>query len=134
MHRSEDADKLQADHPNAFLLLCQIARRARWEPCPIHSLTKGQAFIGDYKKAGIPSMKAYRNAKNTLFRAGIAAFRGTSRGTVATLLPNSIFSLSESEGGNLKGKQEGKRGANKGQLTTKNTKNNVFSNGREFRP
>jgi hypothetical protein len=94
-HRSEESEELQARHPNAFLLLCQIARRARWKPCPITKLEPGQALVGDWKKAGLPSQQAYRCAKATLEKAQLATFQGTTRGTVATLCSSSVFSLSE---------------------------------------
>lgn len=96
-HRSDEAEELQALHPNAFLLLAHIARRARWKDCPIRKLKAGQAWIGDWDKAGIPTEMAYRVAKKVLSRCGLATFQGTSRGTVATLTGTSVFSLSEWE-------------------------------------
>ena len=50
MHRGEVVDSLQEQYPEAFLLLCQIARRARVGACPILGLEKGEALIGDWKK------------------------------------------------------------------------------------
>jgi Tfp pilus assembly protein PilW len=96
-HRSDEAEELQARHPNAFLLLAQIARRARWKDCPIKKLKAGQALVGDWKKAGIPSEMAYRIAKDVLSDCGLATFKGTTKGTIATLCSSSIFSLSELE-------------------------------------
>ncbi len=96
-HRSDEAEELQARHPNAFLLLAQIARRARWKDCPIMKLKAGQALVGDWKKAGIPSEMAYRTAKDVLSDCGLATFQGTTRGTIATLTGTSVFSLSEIE-------------------------------------
>jgi len=96
-HRSDEAEQLQEQHPNAFLLLAQIARRARWKDCAISKLKTGQALIGDWKKAGIQSEMAYRTAKNILHDCGLASFKGTSKGTVATLTGTSIFSISEIE-------------------------------------
>lgn len=94
MHCCEEAEALQAKHPNAFLLLCQIARRARYSDCPITGLKVGQAFIGDWKLAGIPSEMAYRVAKKRLIDCQLATFQGTSKGTVATLESSTIFSFS----------------------------------------
>ena len=96
-HRSDEAEELQARHPNAFLLLAQIARRARWKDCPIKKLKAGQALVGDWKKAGIQSEMAYRIAKDVLSDCGLATFKGTTKGTVATLTGSGVFSLSELE-------------------------------------
>ena len=116
MHCSEEVDELQMRHPNAFLLLCQIARRAKWKDCGISNLKAGQCHIGDWREAGIPSEKSYRTAKIVLEKAGLAQFRGATRGTIATLTSSRIFSVSEeAEGGQRadKGQAEG------GQVVTK---------------
>jgi hypothetical protein len=96
-YRSHEADELQAKHPNAFLLLSQIARRARLTPCPVNRLEVGQAFVGDYRQAGIQSEQAYRTAKNTLETRGFATFKGTNKGTIATLMEQGIFGLFQNE-------------------------------------
>jgi aspartate oxidase len=88
---------LQAKHPNAFLLLCQIARRARLTPCPVTGLQVRQAEIGDYLRAGIESEQAYRTAKKRLKACGFATFKGTNNGTIATLLDQGIFGLFQNE-------------------------------------
>lgn len=118
-HRGEQADILQQKHPAAFLLLCQIARRARYteEPCQITGLQFGEAFIGDWKEAGLTTRKSYRCARDRLKALRLCDFRrattGVNRGTVATLLPQGIFSISNTGGasrgasqGPLKGHQE----------------------------
>ena len=115
-HRSAEADELQARHPNAFLLLCQIARRARLTPCPVTGLQIGQAYIGDYRQAGIKSERQYRTAKNTLKMRGFSTFKTTNKGTIATLLEQGIFSLSPVEATD---KPTGKRQASDRQATTK---------------
>ncbi len=93
LHCGEEAETLLARHPNAFLLLCQIAMRARWKSCPIKKLQAGEAFIGDWKDAGLHSEMAYRCAKKVLKDCGLAAFRGTNKGTVASLVSTAIFSI-----------------------------------------
>ncbi|MCX8495165.1 MAG: hypothetical protein ORN51_03175 [Akkermansiaceae bacterium] len=93
-HRSAEADALQSRHPNAFLLLCQIARRARLTPCKITGLEIGQALIGDFKAAGIKSEQRYRTAKRYLTDNKFVTLKATSRGTVATLMDQGVFSLS----------------------------------------
>jgi hypothetical protein len=107
---------LQAKHPSAFLLLSQIARRARLTPCPVTGLEIGQAYIGDYRQAGIQSERKYRTAKNTLKTRGFSTFKATSKGTIATLLEQGIFSLSPVEATNT---ATGKRQANDRQATSK---------------
>lgn len=90
---------LQKNYPQAFLLLCLIARRARYhkDPCKTTGLRYRQAFIGDYKEAGIKTQSSYRRAKDRLKSGGFCDFvgykSGANRGTVATLLPQGIFSI-----------------------------------------
>jgi hypothetical protein len=115
-HRSAEAKELQARHPNAFLLLCQIARRARLTPCPITGLQIGQAYIGDYRQAGIQTERQYRTAKNTLKKREFSTFKATSKGTIATLLEQGVFSLSPDEATD---KPTGKRQASDRQPTSK---------------
>jgi hypothetical protein len=91
---SEEAEELQKRYPAAFLLLCQIARRARWKSCPITKLMAGEAFIGDWKDAGLRTEMQYRHAKKTLEKAGLVTFRGTNKGTIATITNTMIFSIS----------------------------------------
>ena len=67
--------------------------RARWKDCAITKLKAGEAFIGDWKEAGLPSEMAYRCAKKILHDCRLATFRGTNKGTRAILSDDSIFSL-----------------------------------------
>lgn len=120
MNRSEEADLLQEGHPAAFLLLCQIGRRARWrrEPCAITGLGYAQAMIGDWKRAGLQSEKSYRHAMGVLKRAGLVAFKGANKGTVATLLDARIFRLEAEPTGEQTGEpMDEPRGAVKGERT-----------------
>lgn len=114
LHCGDETESLQAKHPNAFLLLCQIARRAKWKDCAITKLKEGEAFIGDWKQAGLPSEKAYRVAKTVLTNCGLVAFRGASKGTVATLVSSMIFTLNADERGGQKGEQRADTGTGKG--------------------
>lgn len=93
LHPTEEAAELLKRHPNAFLLLTQIAMRARWDDCRITGLKAGQSFIGDWKNAGLHSIMAYKVAKQTLEKIGIATFKGTNKGTIATLVDSKIFSV-----------------------------------------
>lgn len=131
-HRGEQTDALQRNHPAAFLLLCLIARRARYteEPCQITGLQFGEAFIGDWKEAGLTSRKSYRCALSRLEALRLCVFRGAktgaNKGTVATLLPQGIFSI-DGTGGAIKGAIEGPlrghQGAKEGPQTTKEPRN-----------
>jgi hypothetical protein len=94
LHCGDESKQLMARHPNAFLLLAQIAMRARFKDCPITGLRTGQAFIGDFREAGIQTQMAYRHAKRILTDCGLATFQGTNKGTVATLVNSMIFSIS----------------------------------------
>ncbi len=93
LHCGDESHALLEKHPNAFLLLTQIAMRAKWKDCPITGLEAGQAFIGDWREAGIRSEMAYRHAKSVLARCKLATFKGTNKGTVATLANPTIFSI-----------------------------------------
>lgn len=97
-YRSSEAEELLSKYPSAFLLLCQIVLRARWKDCPITGLKAGQAWIGDWKKAGLKSRKVYEGAIARLIKCGIADFDRRNKGTIVTLIDNSIFSVSPEEG------------------------------------
>ncbi len=124
LNRGQDTEQLLLKYPKAFLLLTQIALRARWsrEPNPITRLEFGQAFIGDYKSAGLSTEQEYRTAKQVLGTTGQATFRGTSKGTVATLTDSAIWSVTK-PGNNDQSNDPGtNQSTNKQRLTTKRTK------------
>ena len=118
LYCGDETEVLVKRHPHAFLLLLQIAMRAKWKDCPITGLKAGQAFIGDWKNAGIPSEMAYRHAKKTLLECRFATFRGTSKGTVATLTDSRIFSITSKSGTGTATTQQRTRN---GQGTTNHT-------------
>ena len=99
LHRSDETLVLMKTHPQAFLLLCQIALRAKRKDCRISKLKARQAWIGDWKEAGITSEKAYRLAKETLESCGLATFQASNKGTLATLADASVFTLIGAERG-----------------------------------
>lgn len=122
MFRGHDIDTFQERDPQGFLLLCQIARRARWSEgtCPVSGLEQGQCFIGDYKSAGLKTEKRYREAKARLQKRGICVFKratGTANGgTVATLVNWSFFAPANPGGATEaadKGRPRGDRRATK---------------------
>lgn len=128
-HRTEAASALIGKHPAAFLLLSCIAIRARYhpDPCPVSGLEFGQCYVGDWKECGQKSYKQYRVSKELLEKMKFAAFKGTSIGTIASLLQVtessmiytvSIECLGQSKG-QSKGQSRGNQGANEGPLTNK---------------
>jgi hypothetical protein len=93
LHCTDETSVLIASHPSAFLLLTQIAMRAKWKNCGISGMKAGEAFIGDWQEAGLRSRQAYRHAKDVLERNHLATFRGTNKGTIATLSNSMIYSI-----------------------------------------
>lgn len=122
LHCGDESAALLANHPNAFLLLTQIAMRAKWRDCPVTRLKAGQAFIGDWREAGIHSEMAYRHAKAVLSECRLAEFKGTNKGTIATLANSMIFSLSPpSNNGQGNDPTTDKERSSNGQGTTNHT-------------
>ncbi len=106
LHPGDETDGLIRNHPNAFLLLAQIALRAKWKDDPVSGLKAGQAFIGDWQGAGLRSRKEYRHAQKILTNCGFGAFKGANKGTIATLMNPRIFSIT-AEPGAIKRATEG---------------------------
>lgn len=123
---SEEADYLQENHPNAFLLLCLIAKRARRISGNPDGLEIGEAHIGDYKKAGIASEKMYRTAKIILSQRGHLLFIETCRnrkkgatgratvGTKVKLLRSDVWDINFDVKGDIKGDRGATEGRPKG--------------------
>ena len=65
LNRSDKADWLLENYPNAFLLLTLIAKRARRDDKHPDGLTRGMAYIGDYKKCGIESVRKISYCKRS---------------------------------------------------------------------
>lgn len=92
LRRGDAARELLRD-ANAFILLAVIALRAKQTSgFSVHGLEIGQALIGDFKAYGLTEGQ-YRAAKVRLKRYGLADFKGTNKGTVATLLNNAIIDI-----------------------------------------
>jgi hypothetical protein len=97
LHRSPETLELLND-PNAFVLLTVIALRARpTDEFNIHNLRSGEALVGDYKKCGL-TRRQYRTALKHLAHWGFAAFKPTTRGTVATLRDARVYDINEAAG------------------------------------
>ncbi len=94
LQRSREAFELLKD-PHAFVLLTIIALRARrTTEFNIHGLGLRQALIGDFANYGLTE-RQYRTAKRRLTRWGLAVFKGTPRGTIATLCDTRIYDINE---------------------------------------
>jgi hypothetical protein len=94
--RSSEMWELLKDR-NAFVLLTVIALRARrTDGFSRHGLKTGQALIGDHEAYGL-SKQQYRSAKHRLRRYGLADFKATPRGTIATLLEPRIYDINIAE-------------------------------------
>jgi len=99
-YRSEAAMELLAANNSAFLLLLQIAWRARrTDSFNRHNLAIGEAFLGDFKNIGLTEGK-YRHAKKYLEDHRFATFRATNKGTIAKLINFDVFNpnLEDSNG------------------------------------
>ena len=116
LNRCETTDDLLKS-PECFLLLTQIALRARRtnEGLNVNGLEIGQALIGDFKSIGLSSEKVYRTAKKKLENFNLVAFKGTNRGTIATLLNSVVYDINENDRGEQKGGQGADKGRAKGE-------------------
>jgi hypothetical protein len=92
LNRSDETFELLGD-PNAFTLLGVIALRARRTATfNVHNLQPGQALIGDYQRYGM-SRQQYRSAMQRLRHWGLADFKPTSKGTIATLRDARVYDV-----------------------------------------
>lgn len=92
--RDRAVEDLLMQNPNAFLLLTLIAYRARRSSdCNRFSgLNIGEALIGDYRSCGLTE-QTYRSAKKWLESNGLATFKPTNKGTIATICSTSIYDI-----------------------------------------
>jgi hypothetical protein len=83
------------EHMASWVLLCQIASRARWATVDnpqIGNLTRGEARIGDYRSIGLTEQQ-YRTAKSNLVKWKLITIKSTKKGTIARLSNTDIFDL-----------------------------------------
>ena len=71
-----------------------MAFRARRTDHPMNGLKAGQCFLGDIKKIGLTE-RQYRTAKKQLETWNLATFKGTSKGTIGTLLNTKVYDINE---------------------------------------
>lgn len=117
--RSKETEELMK-YPAAFILLTIIAIRAkRTFNFNIHNLKIGEAFIGDYKTIGLTEQQ-YRTAKKKLKEWGFATFRGTNKGTIATLTSSNVYNANfEARNGQVNKQVTNKQRTDNGKVTTK---------------
>lgn len=89
-----DIITLVEKHHNEFILLTVIAMRARRssEKCKFNGLKQNEAMIGDYRKYGMTEA-VYRSSKTNVQKWGYATFKGTSKGTIATLSDSRVYDI-----------------------------------------
>jgi hypothetical protein len=104
---------------NEFILLSVIALRASRVDNPVSGLSIGQCYLGDFKAIGLTEQK-YRTAKKNLEEWKIVTFKGTSKGTIATLVSTGVYDINASDDNGQANEQltNEQRTANE-QLTTK---------------
>lgn len=102
---SEKADWLAEKHPWAFMLLWQIAKRARRISGHIDGKQIGDAEIGDWKKIGMPTPDTYRYALEILIKYKFvekvktcrnwknAPTSSPTKGTLVRLIDSSIWDI-----------------------------------------
>jgi hypothetical protein len=124
--RTEDAENLLLRFPNAFLLLTLIAWRARraGEKCKWTGLEQGQAMVGDHDSCRLSRQK-YRTAQSNLQTLGLATFKATNKGTIATICNAHVYDINAG-GNNHQDNQRITNGqpSNNHQITTNKNVNN----------
>ena len=86
------AEYLIEHEPECYLLITQIALRARRIKKVLNSLDKRQALIGDSEKCGLTRQK-YRTALKKLETMKIITIKSTTKGSIVTLLDNRIYDI-----------------------------------------
>ena len=134
LSRIEDSPELEfliSGHHNEFILLTVISQRARrsFDRCKFTGAEQNQALIGDFKNYGM-SERNYRTAKKNLEKWEFATFKGTSKGTIATLCNSDVYDINAEEGdGQHDGQPTDDRRTGDGRVTTKkNVKNENNAN------
>lgn len=101
---NDEAEFLALRHPNAFILLFFIAKRARRIPGQADGLIIGQCHIGDYQSYGLTE-RQYRTAKTVLTNRNIIKIVETCRtrkkattgtttiGTLVQLLDSKVWDI-----------------------------------------
>ncbi len=92
--RTKETEELMK-YPPAFLLLSQIAYRARrTDEFNINNLKIWEALIWDYEKIWL-TLQTYRTAKKKLSDWGFITTQITNRWTIAKIITKSVFDIDE---------------------------------------
>ena len=120
-------------HPKTFILLAQIAYRARRTNSIIDGLEPGEALIGDHGSIGL-SQQEYRTAKKNLVNWKIITTRTTNKGTIARLINSSIFNINCEPVNNPDNKSltTGQQASNKPATTNKNVRSKECKNDKKI--
>ncbi len=106
--RSTETQELMK-YPPAFMLLCQIALRAkRTDDYNLHGLSIGQAMIGDYRSLGL-THRQYRTAIDKLKTGQFIATQTTNKGTIATIINTKVLDINEEVKGQAKRQSKDKQ-------------------------
>lgn len=103
LNRSEEVFELLSHHKE-FILLTQIALRARRTDSKISNLEKNQALIGDFKNIGL-SRQSYRSAISNLQKWGFITIHPTNKGTVATITGRDVYDINNNQPNHLTNQQ-----------------------------
>ena len=109
------AEYLIGHEPECYLLLTQIALRAKRTNNELNHLEIGQAMIGDYKKCSLTHRK-YRTALTKLEKMKLVTTKTTNKGTRVTLLDTRAFDI------NIEDDRQTKRQTSDKQATTNKNK------------
>lgn len=123
--RGPEVDELLKDPP-AFVLITQIARRARrTNAFNVMNLKPGEALIGDYESIGLTEQK-YRSAKKRLEEYGLVTFKPTNKGTIATLSNTDIYDINiDNSNDHVNDQATKEQRSNNDPVTTNNKDNNA---------
>ena len=92
-YRTPEVFDIFRRHRPSFFLLHVIAAQAQWSDAPnIKGLAPGEACLGDYGSYGMTE-REYRTAKRNLEKWGLATFKATTLGTIATLCNERVFGV-----------------------------------------
>lgn len=95
LNKSAMTLELLEEDPKAFLLLTQIALRAkRTIETSLSGIEMGEALIGDYEKIGLTHQE-YRTRKDKLEKWKFATFKTTTKGTIAKLVDKRVYDINE---------------------------------------
>lgn len=123
LKRSKETDELLI-YPQGFILYTQIALRARrTDLFNKYNLKPGEAIIGDFVNIGLTEQQ-YRTAKIKLQEWGLATFKSTPNGTIATITNSDIYDINIDEGNGQSNIQatNKQRASNRQVTTNKNNK------------